>query len=153
MALPQRLLWRAARWWWRVRRPRTLGVRVFVQDDVGRIVLVRHTYVAGWHLPGGGVKKGERVEQAAVREVREETGLTVAIERLAGVFHNRAEDKDDHVVVFAARCVDPAALRGSGGLEIAQTGWFAPDALPELSPATARRLAAWRTGGDGWGAW
>ena len=79
MALHHRLLWRAARLWWRVRRPRTLGARAIVLDPAGRVVLVRHTYVARWHLPGGGVAKGERVEAAAVREVREETGLDATV--------------------------------------------------------------------------
>lgn len=153
MALHHRLIWRAARLWWRVRRPRTLGVRAIVLDPADRIVLVRHTYVARWHLPGGGVKSGERVEAAAVREVREETGLDVPVEALAGVFHNRAEYKDDHVVLFVTRCARPEALRASEGMEIAETGWFALDALPELSPATARRIAAWRAGDAGWGMW
>ena len=153
MAAHNRLIWRTARLWWRVRRPRTLGVRAIVLDPAGRIALVRHTYVSGWHLPGGGVKKGERVDDAAVREVREETGLDATVEALIGVFHNRAEHKDDHVVLFVARCRSPDALRGSEGLEIAETGWFAPDALPDLSPATARRIAGWRDGGEGWGMW
>ncbi len=153
MALHHRLLWRAARLWWRVRRPRTLGARAIVLDPAGRVVLVRHTYVARWHLPGGGVAKGERVEAAAVREVREETGLDATVEALVGVFHNEAEYKDDHVVLFTARCAAPDALRGSEGMEIAETGWFALDALPDLSPATERRLRAWREGGAGWGRW
>lgn len=153
MAVHHRLIWHAARLWWRVRRPRTLGVRAIVRDPAGRIALVRHTYVARWHLPGGGVDKGERVEAAAVREVREETGLDVTVEALVGVFHNRAEYKDDHVVVFAVRCERPEALRPSEGMEIAETGWFALDALPDLSPATERRIVRWRDGGDGWGVW
>ena len=153
MAMHHRLIWRAARLWWRVRRPRALGVRAIVLDPAGRIALVRHTYVARWHLPGGGVKKGERVEAAAMREVMEETGLEVAVTALVGVFHNQAEYKDDHVVLFTTRCERPEALRGSDGMEIAESGWFALDALPDLSPATARRIAAWRDGGDGWGMW
>jgi 8-oxo-dGTP pyrophosphatase MutT (NUDIX family) len=88
-----------------------------------------------------------------VREVREETGLDVAVTALVGMFHNRAEYKDDHVVVFAARCDRPEALRSSEGMEIAETGWFALDALPELSPAAARRIAGWRDREDAWGIW
>ncbi|MGJ3629761.1 NUDIX domain-containing protein [Sphingomonas sp. MMS24-JH45] len=49
-------------------------MRAIVLDPAGRIALVRHSYVARWHLPGGGVTKGERVEAAAIREVREESG-------------------------------------------------------------------------------
>src|SRR5262249_38686344 len=44
--------------WWRIRRPATLGVRALINDETGRVLLVRHTYAKGWHLPGGGVENG-----------------------------------------------------------------------------------------------
>ena len=61
--------------YWRFSRPMTLGVRALVQDDDGRILLVKHTYVAGWHMPGGGVEAGETLEEALAKELREEANL------------------------------------------------------------------------------
>ena len=57
-------------------RGMTLGVRVLVKNNKDEVLLVRHTYVPGWHLPGGGVDRGEDVETAAGREVFEETGIS-----------------------------------------------------------------------------
>ena len=57
-------------------RGMTLGVRVLVENLEGEILLVKHTYISGWHLPGGGVDLGEDVEIAARREVYEETGIS-----------------------------------------------------------------------------
>jgi ADP-ribose pyrophosphatase YjhB (NUDIX family) len=102
MALRHRLIGRAARFYWSLRRPRTLGVRALVRDDAGRIALVRHTYADHWYLPGGGVKKGESFAAAALREVEEEIGLAgCVVERILGVYHSRREYKDDHIVLFA----------------------------------------------------
>ncbi len=150
MALPHRLAGQAARWWWRLRRPRTLGVRAIVLDPAGRVALVRHTYRSGWYLPGGGVDRGESMAAAARREVVEEAGIEpVTIDRILGVFHSRHEGKDDHVALFLAHAGDGAwqRIRAADPREIEEAAWFAPDALPEgTSPATRRRIEAYRTG-------
>lgn len=155
MALRHRLIGKAARFYWWLRRPRTLGVRALVCDDAGRIALVRHTYAADWYLPGGGVKKGESFAAAALREVEEEIGLSgCAVERILGIYHSRREYKDDHIVAFVVRAPDGAAIGVHDPREIAQTGWFALDALPDgLSAATARRIAEYRAGTIGAGLW
>lgn len=157
MAWHHRLIGKAARFYWRLRRPRTLGVRAVVVDRHDRIALVRHTYADSWYLPGGGVKKGESFEAALRRELAEEVALSDArIERILGVYHSRREAKDDHVVVFVVRVgSDPAArLQKADPMEIEEAGWFSLDAMPEgVSAATGRRIAEYRAGAVGWGQW
>jgi len=118
----------------------TLGARVAVLVD-GRVLLVRHTYVAGWQLPGGGVDPGETAEDAGRREVLEETGFAVeGPTALLGLYHATAYSNRDHVAVYVARAAHEA-VPFRPNREIAEIGWFALDALPEgLAPAAARRL-------------
>src|ERR1700712_4944105 len=60
---------------WFVTRPRTSGVRAIVLTPEGWIVLIRHSYVRGWYLPGGGREAGEDPQTAILRELHEEIGL------------------------------------------------------------------------------
>lgn len=122
----------------RLTRSMTLGVRVIARDEAGRVMLVRHTYLDGWWLPGGGVDRGETVHEAAVRELREETGLVAtAPPRLISAHSNHRFFPNDHVLVFG---VDDFAIgeRLSHG-EISDAEWFAPDALPDGATAATRR--------------
>ena len=143
------------RLYWKIVRPRTFGVRALLVDPSGRIALVRHQYVAGWYLPGGGVDKRESAEAAIRRELIEEVGLAdVMLRYVQGVYHNRVEGKDDHVIVFLCAVADPEAFRIADPREIAEVGWFAPDDLPDAaSPATRRRIAEHARGEQGWGDW
>jgi ADP-ribose pyrophosphatase YjhB (NUDIX family) len=126
-----------------ITRATTLGVRAVVRDDDGRVLLVRHTYLPGWYLPGGGVDPGETLTEAVVREVAEETGVATRGEpRLVAVYLNRRVSRRDHVALFhfAAPVGRPELRRPA--LEIAEVGFFARDALPaETTDATRRRLA------------
>ena len=68
-----RLLYHAFRIYCFFFRPILIGVRtMMIKND--KVLLVRHTYIPGWFMPGGGLKRGETLEQAARREVFEETG-------------------------------------------------------------------------------
>src|SRR5712691_7848997 len=75
--------------YWRFARGLTLGVRALVIDDKGRIFLVKHSYVSGWHLPGGGVEAGETLVEAVARELQEEGNIDITEPpRLHGMFFN-----------------------------------------------------------------
>jgi ADP-ribose pyrophosphatase YjhB (NUDIX family) len=114
-----------AKWW--LLRPITTGVRVMVLNG-DQVLLIRHTYQGGWFMPGGGLKRNETLEEAARRELREETGLTVGRMDVAGVFTNVFEGKTDHVVLFRTE-TDAQPVPDSP--EVAECRWFPISALPE----------------------
>ena len=126
--------------YWRLTRAMTLGVRGVVQDGDGGILLVRHSYTPGWHLPGGGVERGETLGYALARELQEEGGVEpVGAPRLHGVFANRGFS-GDHVAVFVVS--DWRAVPHSHGREITGCGFFPRGALPEgTTEGTRMRLA------------
>ena len=116
--------------WSRMTRGKTLGVRAVAVDAAGRVMLVKHTYLHGWWLPGGGVDRGETTQDAVVRELREEAGLIAAgPPRLVSVHSNERFFPGDHVLVFRIDAFETGERSSHG--EIAEIGWFAPDALPE----------------------
>jgi|EndMetStandDraft_2_1072991.scaffolds.fasta_scaffold116407_2 8-oxo-dGTP pyrophosphatase MutT (NUDIX family) len=125
----------------RMMRGMTLGVRGAVLDDRGRVFLVKHTYVPGWYLPGGGVDPGETIEEAIAREVREEGNITItAPPQMLGLYQNREISRRDHVAFFVIRSFSQAAP-ALANFEIAASGFFALDALPaDTTLATHRRL-------------
>lgn len=126
----------------RLRRPLTMGVKALVLDADRRICLVRHSYVAGWHLPGGGVEPGETLQQALERELREETGLALReTPPVFAIYLNAAMAGRDHVALYVVRAAEPTG-RTPSALEILETGFFAPDALPEATTAATRRRIA-----------
>ena len=114
----------------RLRRGMTLGVRGLVTDAEGRVLLIQHTYIPGWHLPGGGVDRGENTEAAMVRELVEEAGVQVTEPpRLQSIHSNEAYFPGDHVLLYRVGSWKPVAATSRG--EIHEVGWFAPDDLPE----------------------
>ena len=127
--------------WFRLTRPMTLGVRGLVTDDEGRIGLVRHSYVPGWMLPGGGVEKGETAGVALARELAEELGVSLdGTPVLFGVYANAASFPNDHVLLY--RVTTWKACPPRAGAEIAERGFFPRDRLPEGTTAGTRaRLA------------
>jgi 8-oxo-dGTP pyrophosphatase MutT (NUDIX family) len=132
---------RVLRWHGLLKRTVTLGVRGVVRHPDGRVLLVRHTYMPGWYLPGGGVDPGETALEAFAREVWEETGVVLARPpRVVTMFVNPRLGRRDHVVFLEGFAPMDAVLAGPSR-EIAELGWFSLEALPEgVTPATRRRL-------------
>jgi 8-oxo-dGTP pyrophosphatase MutT (NUDIX family) len=138
MTLAHRLL--VLRWF--VTRPRTLGVRAIVLSTEGAIVLLRHSYVPGWYLPGGGRASDEDPQAAVLRELREEIGLEDyrAIRHL-GHYEHRPTFKRDRLELFL---VEGARYRWQPSLEIEEVREFDPQALPEdLSVRSRADISLW----------
>lgn len=121
----------------------TLGVRVAVFDDGGRILMVRHSYLPGWYLPGGGVDPGETAPHAAVRELKEETGLVARADPLLfGFYYNPGGSGRDHVVLYRIGTWEATAMALRPTREIKAAAFIDPHNLPDdVSPATQRRVA------------
>ncbi|MGV3579405.1 NUDIX domain-containing protein [Brevundimonas sp.] len=130
----------------RMQRGMTLGVRSVAVDADGRVMLVKHTYVVGWWLPGGGVDRGETTGDAATRELFEETGLrATAPGHLVSVHSNERFFRGDHVLVYRFDAFEAGELTSHG--EIAETGWFDPKNLPEDAHRSTRDRLAEMFGG------
>ncbi|MEO9968779.1 MAG: NUDIX domain-containing protein [Hyphomonadaceae bacterium] len=138
----------AFRAWFRISRPMRLGVRAIVENDAGKVLLVRHTYVRGLFLPGGGVERGEPAQDALMRELVEEAGVELAgAPELLGIYSNHRVFRNDHVLLYRIR--NWRAVEATSRGEIAEIIWTDPLALPsDATPGTKRRLAAVFGGGD-----
>jgi 8-oxo-dGTP diphosphatase len=99
-----------ARIWWRLTRPRHEGVVVAVYVGPA-LLLVRSSYRAGWHLPGGGVRRSETPEEAARRELAEEIGVTATALLPAGFTCIICDGRRDRVHFFELKLVDLPKLQ------------------------------------------
>lgn len=114
-------------------------VAALVRDGEGRLLLVQRKDTGNWELPGGRVDPGESAEHALVREVAEESGVTVRATGVSGVYCDPA-----HVLAYPALGVVRqqfavylhAELLGGtprpDGRETAAAGWFTADQRSEL---------------------
>jgi 8-oxo-dGTP pyrophosphatase MutT (NUDIX family) len=138
----ERVLRRFFHTYFLLHRGMTLGVRAVVLDAENRVFLVKHSYVVGWHLPGGGVDIGETMEAAMRRELKEEGDIDLTGESvLHGIFLNSHVSRRDHVAVYVVRQFRQERLP-KPNREIIECGFFPATALPEgATPGTRLRIA------------
>ena len=125
-----------------IRRPMTLGVRAIVFDEKkNSVFLVKHTYVPGWQLPGGGVDSGETFGQALEKELREEGNIRLTRKpELFALYKNAHASPRDHVALYVCRDFEQTEPK-KRDREIAEAGFFPLDNLPEgTTSSTKRRL-------------
>ena len=128
--------------YWRFARGMTLGVRAVVLDRDARVFLVKHSYVSGWHLPGGGVETGQTFRDALRRELAEEGRIELVGEPvLHGVFLNGHVSRRDHVAVYVVRHFSQDRLP-EANREIIACGFFDVAALPaDTTEGTRLRIS------------
>ncbi len=123
--------------------PRVAAVVFVAEGD--RVLLVRRSVApekGGWALAAGFVEQGEAPEAAAVREMKEETGLDVVIERMLDLSFNGTDKVI--VILYRARAVGGVL---EGGDDVAEARWFTRDELPELAfEGTRRAVRDWLEG-------
>ncbi|HEX7047036.1 MAG TPA: NUDIX hydrolase [Gammaproteobacteria bacterium] len=121
----------------------TVDVIIELLDERGKIVLIERRHEPfGWALPGGFVDVGETVEQAAVREAKEETGLDVTLKQLLGVYSDPQRDPRGHTV--SVTFIATANGEPRGGDDAGQAQAFDPANPPVLAFDHAKILADYR---------
>lgn len=130
--------------WWGWRKPEIHGCAVVAANPDGAVLLVRHSYQSPdrWMLPGGGMASGESAEEAAVHEMREETGCRIERPVCFAVECESLRGARNHVHLVAATTADTPV---PDEREIVAAAFFRPDRLPDaVSDAARRRIARWR---------
>ena len=140
--LALRLAHGVRRRWWRLFRVRLEGCRVLAIDSAGRVLLIRHSYGSGtWLLPGGGIARGEAPLAAGLRELAEETGLSLAQARCLAVIDEPLYGTVNRVHLVCGMA--QGDLRCDGREVIAARFFAATDWPDDLSPRLAAQLEGW----------
>lgn len=113
--------------YWMLRRPATHGALVALWNG-GDVLLVKNSYVPYYCLPGGYVRRGETAQEAALRELREEVGISAEAQQLERVLDQRHdwEGKHDHVEIFALQLPSRLDVQVDHR-EVVEAAWWAPE--------------------------
>lgn len=116
-----------------------------VTNDDGQVLLQRRGDRGSWGFPGGAVEYGESLEEAAVREIYEETGLKVEATALLGIYSKYTDtypngDQTQPITCFF-RCTQVGGTLRADGQETLELAFFPPNGLPELVNAQHRDAA------------
>lgn len=124
--------------YWNIFKPTTVGVRVVVEHE-GKVLLVKPSYSLWYYFPGGGVDHNkESLEEAALRELKEETNLIGKNLQLFDVHRNFIHNKRDTVITYKAE-IDNSDEIKIDQVEIIDYGWFYPEALPSNTHELTKR--------------
>ena len=131
---------------WFVQRPRTLGAHALALTPERKVILVKLRYATGWRIPGGGRGSDESAEEAALRELREEIGMTAhGRVRLGCELEEAVDFKRDLAALLIVEDVRYRPRRWSW--EVEKVGEFPLDALPaDSAEPTLRWVALLREG-------
>lgn len=122
--------------YWFVIRPHTRGAKVIIELE-GKVLLVKHSYGhQTWCFPGGGSKRGESFEDTAIREAKEEVGLTLKGVKFLGEFVSEREYKHDHVGVLLAQASSTEVHIDND--EIIDYAWMAYQEEKDWTPNSLR---------------
>lgn len=130
--------------WWRISSGVVIGCRVVVLDQDDRVLLIRHSYGSQrWMMPGGGLKRGEDVLEAAQREVREEVAIALSPLFELGISDEPLGGGRNHIHMIAGWTKDTPV---PDGREVREARFFAADDLPEhVAARIAGRIPGWIT--------
>ena len=128
--------------WFRISRTMTLGVRAAVENVDGHVFMVRHTYINGWFMPGGGIEKDEPALEALRRELIEEGGIRLIAEpKVFGFYSNHHHFRNDHVLLYHVPWGSWEKVAATSTGEISETAWVNPHAPPAgVTAGNLRRL-------------
>jgi ADP-ribose pyrophosphatase YjhB (NUDIX family) len=122
-----------------------VAVSAFIQDDDGRILMIRRTDNRLYSIPGGQVEPGETLTEAAVREAREETGVDIEVTGLIGIYSNpnhviaydNGEIRQEFSICFRAKPTGGELCTSSESSEVL---WMTSDGLDESNIHPSIRL-------------
>jgi len=118
--------------YWRTFKPNGYGVKVIAEYN-NKVLIIRNSYgYKRWTFPGGNIDKGETSENAAVRELKEETGLDVHTITQVGSFVSTMHGKKDNIHIFHAQTTHNELSLDE--FEVEEGDWFSHEELPELGP-------------------
>jgi ADP-ribose pyrophosphatase YjhB (NUDIX family) len=121
------------------------AVSAIVTDERDRVLLILRTDNNYWSIPGGGVKPGESVSDATVREVKEETGIDCQVTGLVGIYsdpdhvaaYDDGEVRQEFSICFTTRKLGGTPATSS---ESSEVKFVSPDAIPALRMHPSIRL-------------
>jgi 8-oxo-dGTP pyrophosphatase MutT (NUDIX family) len=124
-----------------------VAVAVIVRDDHGRVLMIQRADNQLWALPGGAQDIGETTREAAIREVGEETGISIELTGISGIYsdprhviaYDDGEVRQEFSIVFRGRPIgDGGAVRKSE--ESTEVAWVDPADVPGLPIDRSMRL-------------